>query len=206
MTGGLTSLRSGPAGPSVGSVCDGRRPRPNRPVPKGTRSSSAAEEEEEMSEGSAAASRLLREEDAGEDYMMAAEEELTHFPLCPRRWAGPERPSWFQSSHVYGSRLGPKIEPFQNVNSLMIKEPKQPFNQAKAEQTGESKGCFLFFYSPKNPFILQKKSTFCLEPEKVLLEPGGARRILEEPGGSWRSLNEPAGARRSLEESGSPGA
>lgn len=34
------------------------------------------------------AASCLREEDEGEDYMMAAEEELTHFPLCPRQWGG----------------------------------------------------------------------------------------------------------------------
>lgn len=72
-----------PAGPSQQSW--------NQDEAKRTRSSSSAEEEE--SEGSAAASRLLRDEDDGEDYMMAAEEDLTHFRLCPRRWAGPEQQS-----------------------------------------------------------------------------------------------------------------
>lgn len=102
-------------------------------------------EEEETSEGSAAASRLLRDEDDGEDYMMAAEEDLTHFRLCPRRWAGPEhqshsslpvisttnqsrvrRPVWAKTRNVSKTR---KLQRDQRAG---MKEPKQRFNQSEA--------------------------------------------------------------------------
>ena len=107
---GLSSLRAGgPTRPSVGSVFDVRvsmersrlvpvtpvRPQLAELEPRlnGRYLHHSVEEEQETREGSTAASRLLRDEDDGEDYMMAAEEELTHFRLCPRRWAGPERRS-----------------------------------------------------------------------------------------------------------------
>lgn len=61
--------------------------------------------------------------------MMAAEEDLTHFSLCPQEWGGanPESaPVSFQTPnksgsdaliHMYGGRHAPKIKHPKNRNS-----------------------------------------------------------------------------------------